>query len=70
MITKLICPSCGKRFMIDCLCSNPAQYEGYCGGSCDFNIRWFQRKDPHALITQEELNDKFNNPIVKTIGTS
>ncbi|MDD5381889.1 MAG: hypothetical protein PHG53_09685 [Phycisphaerae bacterium] len=50
----LHCPKCKARIIVDCLASNPPQYECRCC-RCDWGLRYFQRADSFAQITQEEI---------------
>jgi hypothetical protein len=39
-----------------CLASNPPQYDAECCNGCGVGVRWFQRSDPFAHVTQAEVN--------------
>lgn len=63
---NLKCPKCFQRLRVDCLASNPPQYEAMCG-HCDFELRYFQRKDSCLEITQEELDNNKSIEIKKIL---
>lgn len=50
------CPHCGRLMFHLSLASNPGQYESGCN-SCGFSLRYWDRKDRYAPVTQEELNE-------------
>lgn len=55
---NLRCPECKcLNHSYNMLPSNPPQYEFICSRDCGFALRYFNRKDSRALITQAELDE-------------
>ena len=58
-MTELICPKCKYDVWEWALYMHPYLYKGVCNNDdCNFILATFDRDDPNAKITQEEL-DKF-----------